>query len=196
MAKETDFATRAGGRDKGLNATEEDFVVPRSRIGGYARYGMSAGVVSGMLAALVGMIASGFTGDGFWMPLYSIAAGWFGPRAMLGGTVMGLLGAFTLLIVAMVWGACYGMIVGLEGVDAKPFSVLVTVGLLLGLMSWFVITYFVLPWGNPVMEHMVARAPVRWFLGHVLFGAFLALTPILLKSEDAEKAREPDPRMV
>jgi hypothetical protein len=173
-----------------------EYQVPRSRIGGYARYGMSAGVVSGLLSTFIAMTLSYFFREGFYLPLNAVAAGWFGPRALIGGTVMGLIGMFTILIVAMVWGACFGMIVGLEGGDAKPFIVRLIIGVLLGVLSWLLLTFLVLPWGNPVMGSIVARMQGAWFIGNLVFGAFLAVTPVLLRSENPEIAREPDPRMV
>jgi hypothetical protein len=88
------------------------------------------------------------------------------------------------------------MIVGLEGGDAKPFIVRLIIGVLLGVLSWLLLTFLVLPWGNPVMGSIVARMQGAWFIGNLVFGAFLAVTPVLLRSENPEIAREPDPRMV
>jgi hypothetical protein len=170
-----------------------DHAVPTHGAGGFIRYGMSAGVVAGLLTSIVMMAFLYFEGQGFWTLLSTISVGWFGPRALQGGSFVLLAGELTLLVYALIWGACYGWLVG-QG--ARPFAARLMVGLLVSLVAWTVTTYLVIPAANPMLGNLAESGPLSWFAGFFVFGAFLSFAPVMLHDQDPDHVTEPDPRMV
>lgn len=147
--------------------------------------GMETGIIAGIFMILALMIHSFVVGAGFWTPMNLIAATWFGHEALAGGSIIGIVGFVTHVAVSAIWGAVFSAFVGR---GARSFSVSLLVGLLVGIIAWMVMTYFVLPWADPVMRVQVAQMSAMWFLSHLVFGASLVLTPFFARVPSYDQA--------
>ncbi len=137
--------------------------------------GALAGLLGGVVMALAMMIRADAIGTGFWLPMRSIAATWYGVDALIAGAGAVAIGIATHLAVSAGWGALFGFASGEE--RSTGVSFLIGVAYALGI--WGVMTYLALPWFNGTFEARLALQPFWfWFGLHLLFGGTLGiLTP-------------------
>lgn len=150
--------------------------------------GMEAGIVSGLVMILVAMVWSSVAGNGFWSPLNLIAATWFGQEALAGGLIIGIAGFITHLAISAIWGAVFSAFIGR---GARSFGLSLLVGLITGVVAWMVMTYFVLPWADPIMRAQVTQNPhlsAIWFFYHLVYGASMTLTPLFARVPSYDEA--------
>lgn len=141
--------------------------------------GALAGILSGIVMALVATIHSASVGAGFWTPVRAIAGTFYGENAFTGGFGPVLAGLVTHIIVSAGFGAIFGLMVR----PTTRTSVAATSGLLYGIAIWFTMTYIVLPLVNPLMLGIVRPAMGWWFLEHLVYGGVLGITPALQRSD-------------
>ncbi len=136
--------------------------------------GLVSGLVAGAVMGLVAMARSESAGMGFWLPMHEIAATLYGVDALLGGIGVTFVGVLVHLALA----ACFGWVFAMYTWRLNPgWSFLA--GLAAGGAGWFLMTFLILPWADPVMQARVALIPGWWFIDHLIFGGMLFLTPIL-----------------
>lgn len=145
--------------------------------------GMEAGIISGMFMMGAALVESSLLGLGFWTPLKLIAATWFGREALPGNFVIVFAGALTHIAASAIWGGVFGLFVGR---GARFVSASAVIGLLIGFISWLVMTYFVLPWANPLMAQGISAMSDWWLVDHILFGAGLTLTAYFSRVPESE----------
>ncbi len=133
----------------------------------------SSGVAGGVLGALVMglffMLVSAMRGLGFWTPMKLISAVFLGTSAVFAGAGAVVLGLIVHLLVGAALGVLYAYMIPKEisvGLD-------VLMGLAFGALVYFVMTYAVLPWVNPLMFAAVSRG--WFFVYHLAFGLTLSL---------------------
>jgi hypothetical protein len=137
--------------------------------------GAAAGVAGGVAMAIWSMAYAAAVGLGAMMPLKLIGSTFRGADALVGGTGTVLWGLGVHVATAAVFGMLFSMRVPRAASVAGTFvgGVAYALGLLL------VMTFVVMPAVDPTMFPRVALIPGAWFVGHVLFGAALALVPLL-----------------
>lgn len=152
--------------------------------------GAAAGVVAGMIMAMYAMVSSaiGFGGQGFFTPLYGIAAPVIGTtemeRSMQPGSfhfapVPALIGMMGHLMWSAVYGAIFGGIVGALRTTGAAAIVL---GGLYGLAVMVLMSFVVLPlFGLGSMPQMVGTP--SWVIEHLIFGMALGAWPALLPGD-------------
>lgn len=135
--------------------------------------GAQAGVCGGFALMFVLMVYSYGVGEGFWLPLKSIAGFILGVDALVGTGGAIFLG-FCIHVVA---SACFGAIFALLVPKDSSSGPLFLEGIIYGLVVWAVMTFVVLPLVNSTLSDRVATMATAWFFAHLLFGGFLALIP-------------------
>lgn len=138
--------------------------------------GAVAGAAGGAMMAMVAMITTAISGDGFWSPVNGIAhAAWSG--APLDGSFSAgafALGILTHMAAAMMLGA--GTAVLLTNIDKSTTKVMAAVGV--GIGAWLIQLSV---W--PTVDQAGADVVPQWVLlvGHLIFGMnvgiVLAATP-------------------
>lgn len=148
----------------------------------YDRYGTKslvaggalAGLIGGLAMAMVAMIRAGVEGLGFWLPPRLIGATFVGIDALTSGAGVVILGLITHMAVSMGFGILFAALIR----RSTTTGTAVLGGVLMGIAAWAVMTFVALPLLNDIMrERSYALAPGWWFAYHLVFGAFLGLTP-------------------
>lgn len=140
--------------------------------------GVLAGLAGGGLMGLLAMIHAAVIGTGFWLPMKLVAGVWFGAGAVTGGAGVVLAGLATHLAVSIAWGLLFALLVR-RTLDYVPALL---VGLAYGAGIWVLMSYGVLPWANEAMFSRVEPV-MSWFFGyHLLYGAGVALGPVLTRA--------------
>jgi hypothetical protein len=166
------------------------------RSAGFFRYGMSAGILAGLVSALFLMSILYLRGAGFWTFFDVTSRGWFGAAESAAGLTDGfstIAIGLTWLVYALGWGAVYGWLVGQW---ARPLAARALIGELVALVAWTVMTFFVIPVSNPPLRDLTLSQPLSWFLTFVIYGIFLSLGPVLLHDQNVDEFSEPDPRII
>lgn len=148
--------------------------------------GAVAGLVAGAMMAMYAMVASaiGFGGQGFFTPLYGIAAPVVGTGEMERSMQAGVFHfapapAFVGLMGHMMWSAIYGAIFGavvgalrVTGIGA------ILLGSMYGIAIMLAMSFIVLPlFGLGSMPQMVGTP--SWVIEHLIFGMALGAWPAL-----------------
>lgn len=155
------------------------------RLGGNLEVGLTwawfiksavAGVVAGIVMAMFAMIVAGIAGDGFWAPPRAITAvifgtGHAGTDFAFGPVVVGMM---LHMMLSAAFGVMYALIVGVARRELKLASQFV-IGMALGVVLWAVNTYAVAEVLNGSELFTNAMPAWTWFVGHLMFGAALAL---------------------
>ncbi|HWA87132.1 MAG TPA: hypothetical protein VG710_12965 [Opitutus sp.] len=148
--------------------------------------GAISGCIGGIAMALFAMIRSSHAGLGFWLPMQQIAATFYGVEALLGGPVSTFIGSVAHLIVASLIGALSASIL----VRARGAAA-IWLGLSVGVIAWFVMTFLVLPWADQAMRERITLIAGWWFADHLVFGAMLFLTPFLDRAIESPATPHP-----
>ena len=147
-------------------------VEARGGAGEIVKAGVVAGIVGGLLMAMIMMIATAAGGMGLLAPLRLIAATFYGKEAMAGGGAL-TVGLMVHMMNSMVFGVLFAWIAGRR--LAAPQAVMA--GVAFGLAIWAVMTFAGLPMLNPMMRERVAVMPVAWFIAHLAFGMGVGSAP-------------------
>lgn len=131
--------------------------------------GIAGGVIGALVMGLFFMIVAAARGMGFWTPPKLISAVFLGSSAVFAGAGAVILG----LVIHMIMGAVLGVIYAYLIPRNISFAMDVLMGLAYGALIYFVMTYAVLPWANPLMYAAVDRG--WFFVYHLAFGLTLSL---------------------
>ncbi len=135
--------------------------------------GVIAGVIGGCVLALIMMIVSAGYGLGFWSPMRQAAGLWAGVQALVDGGGIVILGILTWLAACAIGGVVFANLVSRQASGAGA----VEGGIVYGFFFWLVSTFILLPILDPTMRQRIAMTPWWWFIGNLVFGAVLGLTP-------------------
>jgi hypothetical protein len=134
--------------------------------------GVVAGIIGGMLMAMIMMVATAAGGMGLLAPLRLIAATFYGKDAMAGGGPL-LVGLMVHMMNSMVFGVIFAWIAG----SRRAALPALMAGVAFGIAIWAVTTFGGLPMLNPMMRERVAMMPVAWFIAHMAFGMGVGSAP-------------------
>ena len=137
-----------------------------------------AGILAGTVMAMAAMFYAAANGSGFFLPLRSIAATWYGANALLGGAGVLIAGLVTHLGTSVFGGVFFAALPS----SRKSARVALISGLVWGVVVWSILSIAVMPWLNPTMySETVGREPVWWFVLHLIYGGMLVFTPGLVR---------------
>ena len=130
----------------------------------------AAGLVGGLVMALVWNVISALLGKGFWTPMNAIGTTMPGTdtisTAFNSFTITGL---FLHLLTAFCWGVVYGVVAGVMVPRfARSPGRATLLGLGFGVAVFVLMGLVVGPLVNP---RIMAIHPVDYFVGHLVFGA-------------------------
>ena len=149
-----------------------------------------AGILAGIVMAMVAMFYAAANGSGFFLPVRSIAATWYGANALLGGAGVLIAGLATHLGTSAFGGVVFAALPS----SRKSATVALLSGLVWGVVVWAILSIAVMPWLNPTMyAGTVGREPVWWFVLHLIYGGMLAITPGLVCRVSARWRGSPSP---
>jgi hypothetical protein len=148
-----------------------------------------SGIVAGLLMALAGMLASAAREEGFWTPLRLIGATLYGPDALSLGAAPVVVGLLLHLLVSAFWAVLFSFTVRPDTPVAGSF----TTGLIYGVVVWAIMTFTIVPWADPLLATRLADFGTSWFGLHLLYGAGLAVTPIMERIATGGLALPPRP---
>ncbi len=159
--------------------------------GKFAVHGAIAGMIAGMAMAMYAMIASAtFLHEGFFTPLYGIAAPIVGKQAMVTSMSQGIYFTFgpaiVGLIIHMMVSAVFGIIYGFaaRALHLAGF-VSVVAGMMYGVVILLVMSFVALP----IIGLGSMPATVGWpsfTIEHLMYGVVIGLWP-LVKSQEFAK---------
>jgi hypothetical protein len=135
--------------------------------------GVTGGLAGGIAMGLLSILLSDVSGAGALLPLQLVAAAFYGVDALLGGSLITLLGAVLHLVSSAFWGAMFSLIFRREpksGAIARAIE-----GLCFGAFLWLVMWELVLPSVDPVLRDRAALASGSFFALHLLYGLIVAL---------------------
>ncbi len=141
-----------------------------------------AGILAGIVMAMAAMFYAAANGSGFWLPVRSIAATWYGANALVGGAGVLIVGMLTHLSTSAFWGMIFAAIPpGRKSATAALLS-----GLVWGVAIWAIMSFAVMSWLNPTMyAGTVKMEPGWWFFLHLIYGGTLVITPGLMRNVSA-----------
>ena len=106
-----------------------------------------AGILAGIVMAGAAMLYAAANGSGFLFPVRSIAATWYGPKALVGGAVVLLVGLVTHLSTAAFGGVVFAALPS----SRRSATAALLSGLIWGVVVWAILSFVVMPWLNPTM---------------------------------------------
>lgn len=127
--------------------------------------GAIAGLIAGIVMAMIAMVRAAAMGAGATTPVKEIAALVLGVQALIGGMGTLMIGLVIHLVFSVVLGAIFAGLIGAMA-PAKAFGF----GIAYGITVWAAMTFGLLPWTNPTMAARVAMTPGSWFVLHLIFG--------------------------
>jgi hypothetical protein len=141
-----------------------------------------AGILAGIVMAMAAMFYAAANGSGFFLPVRSIAATWYGANALLGGAGVLIAGLATHLGTSAFGGVVFAALPS----SRKSANVALLSGVVWGVVVWAILSIAVMPWLNPTMyAGTVGSEPVWWFVLHLIYGGMLVLTPGLVRRVSA-----------
>jgi hypothetical protein len=144
-----------------------------------------AGILAGTVMAVAAMLHAAANGSGFLLPVRSIAATWYGAKALVGGAVVLLVGLVTHLSTAAFGGVVFAVLPS----SRKSAIAALLSGLIWGVVIWAILSFAVMPWLNPTMyAGTVGKEPGWWFVLHLIFGGMLVATPSLVRRVSARSS--------
>jgi hypothetical protein len=141
----------------------------------HRHYGAGAlgGLLAGLVMIVVAMVVSAGRGAGFWLPVRSIGALFFGVNALVGGAGV-LAAAFAFhLAFATLLGSGFGTVVGRVRAGSA-----FALGISYGIAIWAAMTFGILPAIDPTMSTRVGMIPVWWFAFHLIYGGMMLFVPL------------------
>lgn len=154
-----------------------------------------AGIVAGIVMAAAAMFYAAENGSGFWFPVRSIAATWYGANALMGGAAVLIVGMITHLGNSAFWGVIFSALPPRR----KTAPLALVGGLLWGVVIWATMSFAVMPWLNRTMYAGTVRMEGGWwFVFHLIYGGMLVVTPGFVRRVSAHwpaaPAAEPSPK--
>ena len=141
-----------------------------------------AGILAGIAMAMAAMFYAAASGSGFWLPVRSIAATWYGANALVGGVGVLIVGMVTHLGTSAFLGLIFAALLP----SRKSATAALLGGLVWGVVVWAAMSFAVMSWLNPTMyAGTVGREPGWWFVFHLIYGGTLVVTPGLMRSVSA-----------
>jgi hypothetical protein len=141
-----------------------------------------AGILAGIAMAMAAMFYAAANGYGFWLPVRSIAATWYGASALVGGVGVLIVGMITHLGNSAFWGVIFAALPP----SRKSATAALLGGLVWCMVVWATMSFAVMPWLNPTMyAGTVGTEPGWWFVFHLIYGGTLVVTPGLMRSVSA-----------
>lgn len=138
-----------------------------------------AGILAGIAMAMAAMLYSAANGSGFWLPVRSIAATWYGANALVGGAGVLIVGVLTHISNSAFWGMIFAAFPPVR----KSTTAALFGGLVWGVVVWTIMSFAVMPWLDPTMYAATVRMEAGWwFVLHLIYGATLVVTPSLIRS--------------
>jgi hypothetical protein len=135
--------------------------------------GAGAGLIGGVILAMMAMAHGAAVGLGILAPMKAAAGVALGEGAMDRGISAMIVGIGVYLAVPLLLGAVFGLFVGRRFSMGLAFLY----GLAWGLVVWAAMTWIILPRADPLLADIAERYPGWWFFEHLVFGASLMLTP-------------------
>ena len=146
--------------------------------------GGTAGIFAGVVMAMAAMFYDAANGSGFFLPVRSIAATWFGRNALVGGAAVLLVGLVTHLGTSALGGVVFAALPS----SRKSATAALLGGLVWGVVVWAILSFAIMPWLNPTMyAGTVGKEPGWWFVLHLIYGAMLVVTPGLVRRVSARR---------
>ena len=143
-----------------------------------------AGILAGTTMASAAMLYAAASGSGFWHPVRSIAATWYGANALVGGAGVLSAGMVTHLGTSAFGGVIFAALPS----SRKSATAALLTGLVWGVVVWAGMSFAVMPWLNPMMyAGTVRREPGWWFVLHLIYGGTLVVTPSVVRSVSAHR---------
>lgn len=141
--------------------------------------GLVAGVAGFVTVSLASMIhATVSSPEEGWLPMKLVAATWLGVGALIGGNLTVALGFATHLGVSMGWAVVLALLLGWR---RAPVTNLVAGFLWGAVVVYFLMTWVVLPYLDPVMSARVATQPGWWWwLLHAIYGITLGVVLMMV----------------
>jgi hypothetical protein len=146
--------------------------------GDLVRWGVIAGLIGGIVMAMIMMIVTAALGMGFLTPVYLIAATFHRDWAMTQGLsiVPLLVGLMIHMVNASIFGAIFAVL--LRSIFQRSIGVVAAAGagMFWGLLIFLVMTYAVLPRLDPAMAHAITNNSallIWWIVGHLMYGVVL-----------------------
>lgn len=144
--------------------------------------GAVAGLAGSLALAAVAMLGSRAAGDGLWTPINAAGAFFTGADSVPPDPagLQTLVGVLTVLGVGLLLGVLYAT--AQEPVDTPS---LLIIAVYYGFLIWFIATFAVLSWLNPLV-HDVWRS---WYVlaGSLAYGAVLGLAAALRNPQGRER---------
>lgn len=144
--------------------------------------GIAAGLIGGVIMALLEMGISYSQGHGFFAPLRLIDGAVRGTKSIAAGPGTEAVVGF---LIHLVISACLG---GIFAIGYRLFRRLTGMldafwaGIAFGIILWGAVrNLFLLFYSHPRLTAILSASPEQWFLAHLAFGAALGLTPILAR---------------
>lgn len=137
-----------------------------------------AGILAGIVMAMAAMVYAAANGSGFWLPVRTIAATWYGANALVGGAAVLIVGMVTHLGNSAFWGAIFAALPPRR----KSVPAALVGGLVWGVVVWALMSFAVMPRLNPTMyARTVAMEGGWWYILHLIYGGMLVVTPGLMR---------------
>ncbi len=140
--------------------------------------GIVAGMIAGVVMAMVAMFRAGSSGLGFLLPLKLIAALFWGVPALIGGVGVLIVGLLIHMVVSGGGGMMFGLMVG----NRFNAGAALVGGVIWGIVIWAINWWVFLPWLNQVMLDRQMVMPTQWFVLHLIYGAMLFLVPSMTRA--------------
>lgn len=141
-----------------------------------------AGMLAGIAMAMAAMLYAAANGSGFFLPVRSIAATWYGTNALVGGVGVLIVGMLTHLSNSAFWGVIFAAFPPVR----KSATTALLGGLVWGVVVWAIMSFAVMSWLNPTMYAGTVRMEGGWwFVLHLIYGGTLVVTPRLVRSFSA-----------
>ncbi len=170
---------------------QEQLEVPESKrrlmLGG----GAVAGMIGGVAIMIVMMIAAASRWHSIWVGLKIPVYPFFPDRALLPtpDAPLVVLGLILHLAIGSLWGVLFGIVsFGL------PRKATIGAGLLLGAVTWLVMSYVVLPLSGAGLITRATPVPIA-IIEHVIFGLAVGLGFLPFQRERPDRRLNPLPRI-
>jgi hypothetical protein len=148
--------------------------------------GAIGGALGGLLMGLFAMLHAAAAGLGVAHPLRLIAAVAYGGDALVSGSAP-LAGLTIHLAISIVLGMLFAFVAR----SATDLRTSMFLGAVFGAAVWLVMTLAILPIVDPVLRDHARTMPVLWFVGHLIFGLSVGVSPLFRRTSARKLVRKP-----
>lgn len=134
------------------------------------------GLIAGIAMAMFAMIVAGIAGDGFWAPPRAITANIFGTERAGSDFAFGpvVVGMMLHMMLSAAFGLGYALLIG-AATKRLALGTQFVAGMAWGIVLWAGNTYVIAELLNGRDLFTDATPAWAWFVGHLMFGALLAV---------------------